>query len=160
MISDIGTVMWKERKGLLRPGGSKSRMVVSLLVPLLMIAVFLPIQIGRDWLTTGWPLIAAAIIPLVVVGITVPESFAGERERHTLETLLASRLSDRAVLFGKLGISIIFGWGATITVLVISMVVVNALAWTGRILFYQPILALAHVIVSLLMTVLVASLGC
>jgi ABC-2 type transport system permease protein len=41
----------------------------------------------------------AIITPLAVVIDLV----AGERERHTLETLLAAPLSDRAILWGKMG---------------------------------------------------------
>ena len=31
----------------------------------------------------------------------IADGIPGERERHTLETLLASRLSDRSILLGK-----------------------------------------------------------
>jgi ABC-2 type transport system permease protein len=41
----------------------------------------------------------AVITPLAVV----VDLIAGERERHTLETLLATPLSDRAILWGKMG---------------------------------------------------------
>ena len=50
------------------------------------------------------PLIAAimsASLPLALSGVMIIDSFAGERERQTLETLLASRLPDRAILLGK-----------------------------------------------------------
>src|SRR3972149_5160056 len=106
MMHDISTMFWKERKGLLMQGGSRWRAVVTVLIMVVMIGVFFPLQMGRDWLDAGWSLLAAFLFPLILVGITIPESFAGERERHTLSTLLASRLPDRAIFFGKLGLAI------------------------------------------------------
>ena len=41
--------------------------------------------------------IAWAALPLILAGVMITDSLAGERERQTLETLLASRLSDRAI---------------------------------------------------------------
>jgi ABC-2 type transport system permease protein len=49
------------------------------------------------------PIGAFVIFPLVILPMFIAaDSFAGERERHTLETLLASRLPDRAIVLGKL----------------------------------------------------------
>jgi ABC-type Na+ efflux pump permease subunit len=40
----------------------------------------------------------------------ITDSIAGERERQTLETLLASRLPDRAILLGKVAAITLLGW--------------------------------------------------
>lgn len=159
MLDDIGTVMWKERKGLLRQGGSRARAVLTIGITVVMIAVIMPLQMGRDWVDTAWSLIASVVLPMLLVGTTIPESFAGERERHTLETLLASRLPDRAILFGKLALAIGYGWIMTLVFLLLSLVVVHILHWDGQIMFYKPTIALANVAVSLLMSLLVAGLG-
>lgn len=159
MMHDISTMFWKERKGLLMQGGSRWRAVVTVLIMVVMIGVFFPLQMGRDWLDTAWSLMAAFIFPLILVGITIPESFAGERERHTLSTLLASRLPDRAIFFGKLGLAIGYGWLATLLILLVSVIVVNVLFWEGRILFYSTAVILVDVAISFLMSCLTASLG-
>jgi ABC-2 type transport system permease protein len=159
MIEDILTVMWKERKGLLRLQGSRTRSLLSLVIGIVVIAIILPLQMGREWLDSAWSLIVALLTPLMLVGILIPESFAGERERHTLETLLASRLPDRAILFGKVALALAYGWGATLLVLLVSCVVANVLEWSGQVTFYKPVVALADVFVSLLMAGLIASLG-
>lgn len=159
MFDDILTVIWKERKGLLHRRGSRTRAVLTLVVPVISIAIVMPLMMGPDWLTTGWPLMASVAFPLLVVGMTIPDSFAGERERHTLATLLVSRLPDRAILLGKLGLSVAYGWAMTLIILLVSMVAVNVMHWDGRILFYKPGIALAHMAVSLLMAGLVAGLG-
>jgi ABC-2 type transport system permease protein len=96
---------------------------------------------------------------VVIVGITVPDSFAGERERHTLGTLLASRLPDRAILFGKLTVSIIFAWGITVLVLLASLVTVNLAHWEGELILYTPVVAFADLSLSFLAAVLFAASG-
>lgn len=158
-FGDILTVMWKERKGLFRQRGSRARGAFTLLVPTAMITILLPLQIGADWVDTYWSVIACVIIPLLVVGTTIPESFAGERERHTLATLLASRLSDRAILFGKIATAVAYAWGVTLAALLISLVTVNAAHWEGQLLLFTPGIILADVVLSLLLAGIMAGLG-
>jgi len=160
MFNDILTVMWKERKELLRQGGRRPRAMLALLVPVVMVAIILPMQMGREILEGSLSLIAASIVvPWLLVGMTIPESFAGERERHTLGTLLASRLPDRAILFGKVGLAVGYAWGMMLLLLLLSLVVVNAVHWDGHVMLYKPTVVLANVVVSLLMACLVAGLG-
>lgn len=47
-------------------------------------------------------------LPMAISGVIVADSFAGERERQTLETLLTSRLSDHAIVIGKIVAVVIF----------------------------------------------------
>jgi ABC-2 type transport system permease protein len=159
MIADILTVMWKDRKGLMRQGGSRARGAANQLLIVVMLAVIFPIQMGSDWFSHSLTLVAAFVVPMIAVGITVPESFAGERERHTLETLLASRLPDRAILFGKLGLAIIYGWGMAVATLLLGAVVANAVGWKGQVMFYTPPILLANLGISLLASGLTAGLG-
>jgi ABC-2 type transport system permease protein len=159
MLQDIWTVMWKERKGLFRYRGSRTRFLLVLLSPLLLATVF-PLQAGADWGDGPLPVLLAAVVPIVLVGITVPDSFAGERERHTLDTLLASRLPDRAILIGKLAVSIAFAWGITLLFLLVGLITVNVAFWgDGRLLLLSPATAVGSVGLSLLMSVLLASTG-
>lgn len=159
MIDDLLTVMWKDRKGLLRVRGSRARAVLTLAVPVILVGIVMPLQFGTEWLSTAFSVMASVIIPLLLVGTMIPESFAGERERHTLETLLASRLPDDAILFGKLLMGVAYGWGITLFVLIVSLVPVNILHWSGQVVFFTPVISLANVVISLLVSVLVASLG-
>jgi ABC-2 type transport system permease protein len=159
MVGDIWTVMWKERKGLLRIKGSRARALLTILVPVLMIAIVAPLQLGREWVDGAWSIVGAFLIPMMLIGITIPESFAGERERHTLETLLASRLPDRAILFGKLGLAVAYGWAMTLLALGVSLVPVNVVHWDGELILFRPAFALADVLLSLLVAGVMANLG-
>jgi len=158
MIADIRTVMWKEGKSLLRVRGSRSRFWLTMLSPILLATVF-PWRWGAEWVEEIPSVILSFVIPIVLVGLIIPDSFAGERERHTLGTLLASRLPDRAILFGKLAVSVALGWGATILVLLLSVIVVNVAHWEGQILFYTPTILLADLSLSFLMCTLLAGTG-
>ena len=158
MIDDILTVIWKERKSQFRVRGSRMRFLLMLASPMLLATVF-PITWGPDWLAQVPPLIIAALVSVILVAVMVPESFAGERERHTLETLLASRLPDRAILLGKLIVPLVMGWGMAMLCLLLSLVVVNVAHWEGEILFYTPPIALGSLALSFLMAALTAGAG-
>jgi ABC-2 type transport system permease protein len=159
MLADVLTVMWKERKGLLRYQGSRARAMLGLVIPMAMLGIYLPLQIGRALVEGPWSLLASVFIPMMMVGMTIPESFAGERERHTLGTLLGSRLPDRAILFGKVAVAVGYAWGMTLMLLLVSLVMVNVVHWDGQVLLYTPIMALANIAFSLLLASLVAGLG-
>ena len=101
MFSDILTVVWKERKTLFRNRASRSRLLTLLLTPV-MLSTVIPFNWGPDWVEEFPSLIIAVVAPAILVAVMIPDSFARERERHTLPTLLSSRLPDRAILLGKM----------------------------------------------------------
>lgn len=53
-MGDILTVMWKERKGLFRQRGSRARALFGLLVPVAVLAIYMPLSMGREWVDTYW----------------------------------------------------------------------------------------------------------
>ncbi len=159
ILGDILTVMWKEKKVLLCYQGSRSRAVLGLLIPVAMLGIYLPLQIGHALVEGPWSLLASVFMPMMLVGMIIPESFAGERERHTLGTLLASRLPDQAILLGKLAVAVGYAWGMTLMLLLLSLIVVNVAYGDGQLLLFPPVVALANKALSLLMAGLVACLG-
>ena len=159
MNTDIMTIIWKESKGLLKQGKGRSRSILVLLTPFLMFGIILPIEFREEWFTMAWSLTIALFTPLILIAPTICESFAGERERHTLETLIASRLPDRSILFGKMIVSIIFGYGMTIILLFMSLVMVNILVWNGKFQFYPLNILLADLGLGLLFSSLIVTLG-
>jgi len=98
-------------------------------------------------------------IPMIMVMAVVADSFAGERERHTLETLLASRLSDKVILFGKMGAIVGYSWGLTMICLLLGLVTINISHWSGELLIYPANIFLGAVILSLLCAGLATILG-
>jgi ABC-2 type transport system permease protein len=158
MIGDMLTVMWKERKTLFRHRGSRLRAVFNLLIPVGLVAIYFPLGEGRNWVSSPVALFAL-IIPMLLVGTTVPDAFAGERERQTLSTLLASRLPDRAVLFGKIAVAVAYGWIVTLIAILLGLVTVNAAYWEGHVLLYSPAIAVADVVLSFLVATFVTGAG-
>lgn len=125
MIRDILTVAWKEwlefRDQLLRlrRGG------LSALIVVLMLGIFTPLQMGPLWLTSPlmlayWPLLSSGMVSTLIA-----DAFAGERERHTLETLLSTRLSDTAILLGKVLAAIMYGLLFTVANIIVGIVVLS-----------------------------------
>jgi ABC-2 type transport system permease protein len=156
-MSDLNTVMWKETRSWLRYQGSKTRTIMTLVSPL-FIAIYLPWEMGADWTVKYMSLIMAFLVPTMIAGLTVPDSFAGEKERNTLPTLLTSRLPDRAILFGKMLFGITMGWTAGLLMLVISLIVAN-ISYGEGLLFYSPSVLGAYLGFSLLMAILTSGAG-
>ena len=75
-------------------------------------------------------------MPFLWVSGIVADLFAGERERHTLESLLATRLSDQSILFGKLLAALTYGFAVTWVVMLAGLVTVNIGFGRQGLLFY------------------------
>jgi len=158
-MNDLLTMMWKEAKDLLFQGGWRALIRPVLLVGIL--GVYLPLQFGLQWLALS-PIEIAVIlwIPFSVIISFIGDAIAGERERHTLETLLASRISDRAILLGKVIVTVGYAWGMALVSLLVGLVLVNLFHGDDRWAFYHPFdLFLEVLALSLLCCVLGASAG-
>lgn len=109
------TVIWKEWHSLLGGGGAASGQLdegkhFGVLPP--GVQRYLSISAARVLIVpaifgvlagSGTQMHSVFIIAIIFAGATIgAESFAGERERGTLETLLASPLSDSAIAGGKI----------------------------------------------------------
>jgi ABC-2 type transport system permease protein len=158
MRIDLATIVWKEWRSL---ASGRSRRQIALIGGVLGIeALIFPIQMGRDWVTDPvMSMLLGVIMPLILVGVIIPDAVAGERERHTLATLLASRLPDRAILFGKLGFAVVVGWLTAPVMLLGSMVVANLSAGTGDFAFYDWRMLAVTLTAGLLVAVLTGAVG-
>ena len=159
MIPDVAAVVWKERKAVLRQPGSRTRLLFTIGTPIGVFGLYTPLSAGPDWVRDIDSLLIAVFVPMLVAMITTPDSFAGEKERRTLSTLLASRLSDRAILFGKVVFNVALAWGFALVTLLISLIVVNVATSNGGLLMLTPLLLAADVLISFLVAVLAVSVG-
>jgi ABC-2 type transport system permease protein len=161
MFRDILTVMWKERKELFTERETVRGTLASFLGPLIMTAamgIVAPLLLGRAWVESAASLATALFVSLMFGGMTAG-SVAGERERHTLETLLASRLSDQGILLGKVGIAVAFAWASATGTVLLGLVTVNVVHWAGGLQFYPPMVIVADLLVSPLAATLSAAMG-
>lgn len=159
MIKDTLTIIKKEWREILlqSPGLRGGRL--GLLVFIGVFGIFLPLQSGREWLSSPANLFIWGWVPFLMVSGVVADSFAGERERHTLETLLASRLSDRSILAGKILAALGYGWGITLVSLLVALLTINIAYGHGELLLFPWKIGLAILLISLLVASLAAGLG-
>ncbi len=160
MMTDIWTVAQKELKEYLFQRGGSRTGGWALLVNLGVFGAYMPWMFGRDWLDSLYTIFWFLFVALFWTTNIIADSFAGERERHTLETLLASRLSNRAILLGKYLSTLIYVGGQMLIVLVLSVITINvAHGEPGQILWYRPSVALGAPGAGILGAGLVAGLG-
>lgn len=158
MLTDIWTVTQKELKEIVVTGGG-GRGRWSFLIFLGVFGVFLPLQGGVRGLETGQVMIFFAWVPFMLASTVIADTFAGERERHTLETLLATRLSDRAILFGKMLAAILYALGLLLASIALSVVTVNIVYRPERFTMYPPLVLIIVVAVSALGALLATGIG-
>ncbi|MHB1007561.1 MAG: ABC transporter permease [Chloroflexota bacterium] len=159
MIADILTIATKEWRELLMQRGNARGGWLSLIVMVGVFGIYLPLNTGRVWVESPASLAIWLWVPLFLTSNVVADSFAGERERHTLETLLASRLSDSAILMGKVCAAIGYAWGLTLVMLVVGLVTVNVAFARGELLMYPPTIAGSVIGLTFLSAGLVACVG-
>ncbi|HSQ26561.1 MAG TPA: hypothetical protein VLM80_05500 [Anaerolineales bacterium] len=159
MLNDIGIVIWKEWKELFRLEGGARSGIKGLLIMIAIFGIIMPIQWGEIWVESAASLSLWAVIPLILIGTIVADSFAGERERHTLETLLASRLPDQAILLGKIGAVVAYVWLITQIVFIAALIPVNIFHGNGRFLVYSLEVALSGMVLSFLLAFLMSNIG-
>lgn len=159
MIADMMTVVWKEWKEIFLMRGSLRSSLLNIAIIVGLVGVFFPLQNGAEWLNSAAGLVVWSWLPLFLVMSVIADAFAGERERHTLETLLASRLSDRAILFGKITAAVLYGWSLVIASVLLGAVTVNLAHPTGQLQFYPPLIFASSLVLSLLGSLLMGSAG-
>jgi ABC-2 type transport system permease protein len=125
VIHDILTVVWKEWREFRDQLFRLKRGGLSALIVVLMLGIFTPLQMGTVWLESSlmlayWPLLASGMVSTLIA-----DAFAGERERHTLEALLATRLSDTAILVGKVAAAIMYGLFFTFANVLVGYIVLT-----------------------------------
>lgn len=106
----------------------------------LVLGVFLPASTAALWQAASPAAIAFyALFPGVVAAAVAADAFAGERERRTLETLLATPLPESTILIGKVLAAVAWALAVAVVAFVVGTVVVNVSAGT---LVPSPLLVL------------------
>jgi ABC-2 type transport system permease protein len=158
-MSDLWTIIWKEWKDFIWSGGR-----YDLFRPMLVLAllgIVFPLTFEQRWIELDSAVVLILLYaPFMLIISFIGDAIAGERERHTLETLLASRISDRAILLGKVLVAVGFNWGMTVLCLLLGAVVVNLSQGNSQWVFYAPTnLFVTLLILSFLTNLLAASGG-
>lgn len=162
MIQDIKTVMWKEWREYLSGSGSKRRGNLGVIVFVLIVGILVPITVKDvNFTDSALPIaLYAMYLPIFVIINVVADAFAGERERHTLETLLASRIPDRAILWGKIASAVSYGWGLGLISALLGLITTNLTHGNGTLRLYPLGVVASIVLLGLLMSLLTSAAGC
>lgn len=150
-------IIWKEWQELFGRPGLRGK--TGLLLNLLVFGVVLPYQMGETWMRSPASALVWVWVPMWLVIMVIADAFAGERERHTLETLLATRLSDGAILAGKIGAAMSYAFAVTGAAIVLGLLTLNVTTARGALIGISAPALLGVVVVGGLMALAVASLG-
>lgn len=155
-MSDVGTVFRKEMWESFGNSRARNQMLVSLLVVVALADFGLPF-LDRDYeMSLARVLFFGVMFSIMTPLFSTADTVAGERERHTLETLLSSRLSDRSIVLGKLLAVLTLGLVIAAGMILQGLVVVSFLF--GRFdlllqyLLFTPAVLLGSVILSIALT--------
>lgn len=159
MLQDVFTIMWKEAREILVQRPNMRGGWLGMLVFIGVFGVMIPLQTGPSWVSSPATILMWSWVPFILVNSIVADSFAGERERHTLETLLASRLSDRAILFGKLAAAVAYGWGLALISLLLGVIAINLAHGSGEFLFFPLGTAVGILALTFLVAAFAGTLG-
>ena len=159
MLRDMWTISKKDIKEVLFSRGNKRGGLISILVVVGLIGVYFPLFSQDTWFTSPISVLNWSWMPIFMVTSLVTDSIAGERERHTLETLLASRVKDQAILMGKIGAAVLYGWGLFMVSLLVGALTINIANWDGPLQFYPLDFFIACAGLSLLLCVFISTIG-
>jgi ABC-2 type transport system permease protein len=159
MMRDTWTVVWKEWREFRDQLLSLRRGGLSALILALILGVVAPVQLGVEWVQSKiivayWPFLAATMVSSLIA-----DSVAGERERHTLETLLASRLPDSAIIIGKIVAAVLYGLGFAVANLVIGIIAVNIAHGEDGLILFAAQRFVVTIVLTILASLFMAGIG-
>lgn len=158
MMREIGVVMRKELKEMgIEGGGRRGRLTP--LVGLAVAGMLIPFNLGVRYVLPETMMVMGLVLPALFVLPIVADTFAGERERHTLETLLATRLPDQSILFGKLAAIVSYAFVLSVLALGIGLITVNVAHPEARALLVSPATLATTVVEIVLVATLMTGIG-
>ena len=161
MLRDVLTIAWKDWREFLAGTsssitGRSPLLVVGLLA---LVCGFLAYRLGVTWFHSPFPIFYTVIYPVFITLGYVADSFAGERERHTLETLVATRLSPLSIQLGKLLAITSYTWSLALVVSIVGLVMANLKDSSQGFVFYAPDQTIGLIVLPYLTSVLAATIG-
>ena len=121
-MTDVWTVLRKELRECFAERGAVRGLLIQLLVVVAVVGVAVPVSQPKLFIDVGATALAYLVFPPLLAASVAADAFAGERERKTLESLLTTPLSDRAVFLGKAASAITIAAGAAIVALAVAVV--------------------------------------
>jgi ABC-2 type transport system permease protein len=141
-VSGFLTMLQKELREVIGERQSRRGGMVQAIVIVLVMGVLYPASTGRQWLEAHpLAIVYFAFFPGMLAVTVAADAFAGERERKTLETLLATPLGEWAILAGKAGAAVAWSFAVTSVAFVCAILTVNVTAHPASFFLPAPVLA-------------------
>lgn len=156
MSAGLTAVIWKEWRELRQFLRDRSTIfsLVMIAVPFVLMDILSP----EDWREPTSFVAPFTVLTLILCLVSVTDAFAGERERLTLEALLATPLRSADIVLGKLVVILLFAAGTALTVLSAGQVIV-AFSIDGNYHFISLMPLLAGIISGMVVAVFFISVG-
>lgn len=158
MVSDFQTVLWKEWRESILQYGSIKKWLLNMVLIVGVLGILLPLQLGAV-MVESVSMLMWMWMPLLLIINAVADTIAGERERHTLETLLASRLSDRAIVLGKMVVPIFQAWVIVQLSAILAVITANIASTENRLIMYPTPVVIGIVLFPILAGALISEIG-
>lgn len=140
-MRDAITVLQKEVREIIGERQSRRGGLVQAVVIIAVMGVLYPASTTRFWLSPHpLAIVYFAFFPGMLAVTIAADAFAGERERKTLETLLATPLGERAILLGKAWAAILWALTVSTVAFLCAIVTVNLSAKPPGIFLPAPVL--------------------
>lgn len=138
-LGDAWTVARKELTEIFGDPLARRGAVVQSLVIIIGLGILTTRAMVPLWLA-GSPqaILLFLVLPSVTAGSIAADAFAGERERRTLETLLATPLADGTIVAGKAAAALIAALTTAVITLLLAIVTVNVKAPAGGVFVPVP----------------------
>jgi ABC-2 type transport system permease protein len=129
VMRGLGAVVRKELLEVIGDRHARRGGYVQGVMHVLVLGVLLPASQAPLWRAQHpVTVLFFALLPGVAAASVAADAFAGERERHTLETLLVTPLAPRTILVGKTLASVAWGTLVACVSLIVATITVNVAA--------------------------------
>jgi ABC-2 type transport system permease protein len=143
-VRDTVAVLEKELREVVGERQSRRGGFVQAIVIIAVMGVLYPASTVHFWLSPHpLAIVYFAFFPGVLAVTVAADAFAGERERKTLETLLATPLGEWAILLGKAAAAVIWSLAVTSVAFLCAIVTVNVVARPPGFFLPAPVLVAA-----------------
>jgi len=155
----ILTVIWKEWQEINGQLNNQRRGRLLALGLFFVTGTALPLTSDSSWAGGGMVLLFWLMAPYLFTSQMVADSFAGERERHTLETLLASPLPDRAIYYGKLLTPTLVVWVGTQLWIFYTLIPFNIVHGGDGLQVFPLEIAIGGIVLSFMLALTMCAVG-
>ncbi len=104
--SGVACIARKDIREWLADRDSRRGFVVQAAIFLFLTGLFVPWTTPAVWQSPGEAVLLYVGLPSLIASMLCADAFAGEKERHTLESLLATPLTDAELFFGKVAAAV------------------------------------------------------